>query len=636
MINRPGIRLPGLSYFTGGEMPKPVRKKTTQWIHRLDPVVSSRIAAGEVIERPASALRELLDNALDSGADRIRVDAVEGGKKLLRVMDNGCGMGEDDLKLCVEKHATSKIRELEDLSRVVSLGFRGEALHAMATVSRLRILSSEGDGAMELCIEGGKELWFREAAGSRGTIVELSRLFFTIPARREFLKSAVSESRMLKRELLERMLARPDRGFEFYSDGKKVYNSPAGSFHNRIADLYPGETADDLLEVSYEQESMRVDGFAAPFHRDSSSRKDQFFFLNGRPVSSASLSHALRSAYGNLMPSGRQPIAFLNLSLDPAEVNVNIHPAKREIRFRRAQEVYSLIRRGVERAITKKSDYAPLSSSSRIGSRNFPCTAGGADENVRESTSVTSAESGAAAVARIPGGYPEAEQRSSQARPSIFFRDPPPSQQVSSVSESDASVSQLAGRFAGMRICSCLFCNYWILEGESELLLVDQHAAHERVLYEQYKKQFEAGGVLRQGLLVPITLELTPGEAALVEEHREALVQAGFGVESFGPDSWALQELPSFLKGGGEAAFRQLLALYAGNEKVAAKEQKEGMLTTLACRSAIKAGDAIPESMIVMVLNRLDGLPRSFSCPHGRPAVITLSEGEIAKWFART
>ena len=206
----------------------------------------------------------------------------------------------------------------------------------------------------------GEELWFREAAGKRGTVVELSRLFFNTPARREFLKSAVSEGRAIKREVLEKMLAWPDRAFEYYADGKKVFSSSAGSLLERIADLYKQSLADELLEVSYEKDGMNLSGYAAPFHKDSSSRKDQFFILNGRPVASASLSHALRSAYGNLMPAGRQPIAFLNLAVDPAEVNVNIHPAKREVRFRREQDVYSLIRRGVEEAITSRSDYAPL------------------------------------------------------------------------------------------------------------------------------------------------------------------------------------------------------------------------------------------------------------------------------------
>ena len=610
-------------------MAKSVRSNTAR-IHRLDPVVSARIAAGEVIERPASALRELLDNALDSGADRIRIDTADGGRKLLRVTDNGCGMGAEDIRLSVEKHATSKIRALEDLSHVVSLGFRGEALHAMATVSRLRILSSGGETAMELCIEGGKELWFREAAGGRGTTVELSKLFFNTPARREFLKSAVSEGRAVKREVLEKMLAWPDRGFEYWTEGKRVYNSPPGAFSERIADLYGRELADDLLEVSYEQGGMVVSGFAAPVHRHASSRKDQFFFLNGRPVASASLSHALRSAYGNLMPAGRQPVAFLNLAVDPSEVNVNIHPAKREVRFLREQEVYSLIRRGVERAVSKKSDYASLSSGAV-----FEAFSG-------EKAAFPAAEEAGriAAASPIPERTRAGREPAGVQQPFAFRENSGYGTGGKTAAQSpehpDSKPSGPGGRFSGMRIRTCLFNNYWLLEGEDGILLVDQHAAHERVLYEQYKKQYFENGVVRQGLLVPVQLELTPGDAALVEQHREALRQAGFGIESFGPDSWALQELPSHLKGDGEDAFRQLLALLAGNDRLAANEKTERMLTTLACRSAVKAGDAVPESMIVSVLNRLDSLPSAFSCPHGRPAVIKLSKGDIAKWFART
>lgn len=596
------------------------RKSTGGVIQVLDPRESARIAAGEVIERPSSVVRELLDNAVDAGADRIRVETAEGGRKLIRVEDNGCGMSPEDVQLSIVKHATSKIRCLEDLGRVVSLGFRGEALHAMAAVARVRIVSDSGSGAHELLCEDGRVVHFRAAAGAPGTVVEVSRLFHHTPARREFLRSAASESRAVRQCLVERMLGQPGIAFEWINDGKVRLSVPAGSQIDRIRALLGEELADGFIPVSLLEEGpgtgMELSGYISAVHGAVRSRREQFFLLNGRPVFAPSLTSALQLGYGNQLPPGRYPAAVLALWMDPALLNVNIHPAKREVRFLNEAAVHALIRKAVRKALAGGGSFARVS-------RPLPETVDPfeVDPNNSSGQVVPAMEQPVlpGADASGPGRLAVADHGLRDTVPLAVLPEQP-----------------LTGPFAGGRIAGVVLENYWILELPERVLLVDQHAAHERVIYEKLRREADQGGISRQGLLTPLDAALSGGDLEFALEHRSELEAAGFVLEEFGPDHWVLQEVPAHLQGGEVAALHHLLSVLSGSGGAVQNDRTERVLSTIACRAAFKQGDRLTVAAIREILAALGSLPNPYTCPHGRPAVVEISRGEMEKWFHRT
>lgn len=606
-------------------------------IQVLDPKESARIAAGEVIERPSSVVRELLDNAVDAGADRIRIETAEGGRKLIRCEDNGSGMSPQDLQLSIQKHATSKIRALEDLGRVVSLGFRGEALHALAAVARVRIVSDNGSGAHELLCEDGELLHFREAAGAPGTVVEVSRLFHRTPARREFLRSANSESRAIRQCVLERMLAQPQISFEWVNDGTTRLKAPGSGLLERIGALLGADKAEQLLPVSVWEEGvgsgMELSGFISPVHSCARSRREQYFLLNGRPVFAPSLTNALQLGYGNQLPPGRFPVAVLSLTMDPALLNVNVHPAKREVRFLNEQAVHALIRRGVRKTLSSSAfagvEHRPPANES-FSAGNAPAgfsTGSAAGRHAvpdraysrREQPALFTGEGGASTAYSAPGSRGGSATAYNLQQPLAVLPEQP-----------------LTGPFSGGILRGCLFTNYWSVELADRVLLVDQHAAHERVLYEKLRRELDAGGIKRQGLLTPLDAGLSGSDLEFAVSHREKLAAAGFVIEEFGPDHWVLQEVPSHLQGGEVEALHHLISVLSGSGAALQDERTERTLSTIACRAAFKQGDRLSESTIREILAALGSLPNPFSCPHGRPAVVEITRGEMEKWFHRT
>lgn len=569
----------------------------------LDTSVSAGIAAGEVLEQPASAVRELLDNALDAGATRIRVEIRDGGKRLIRVEDNGCGMAEADLAVCTAKHATSKIHSLDDLGRITSLGFRGEALFALAAVSRLRIISDVGQGARELLVEEGHTHYLREAAGAPGTVVEVSELFRNLPARLAFLKSDLAETRAVKREVVNRMLAFPRVAFDFLVNGETRLHSNGGSLRSRIGDVLGRSLAEALIEVSCSEGGVSISGFVTPVHRNTATRRDQYFVVNQRPVFVPALSHALSAAYGNMLGAGRYAAAVLRIDMDPARLNVNVHPAKREVRLGNEREVHQLLLHGVQTALQSGTDFARP--------RATP----------------------------VQPTDPRAPDQELQPPPSFLFpvRETRPPQQESGLAALQAAqtAGERPGLFTGYRLQGCLYDNYWILEGRDGFLLADQHAVHERVLYEKYRAQYAAGGVQRQALLIPARVRLGEGEVERLAAMGEAVEQAGFVVEPFGPDSHVIREVPHALQGDPEQALRELLAAWDGPRGSRRKDNQERMLATLACRSAVMRGDRLQPQAMWEILDGLNHLERPFSCPHGRPSIVEFSLDQLEKWFLR-
>ena len=649
-------------------MAKPVRKKDgaergpaaggAPRVRVLDPLVSARIAAGEVIEQPASVVRELVDNALDAGARSITVELQLGGMTRIAVRDDGCGMSRDDLPLAVQKHATSKISSLEDLDTCLSLGFRGEALFAIASVARARIVSNDGNGGHELAVDNGVPEELRAAPSPRGTSIEVLNLFQKLPARLAFLKSAASETRAVRRVLVEKMLAWPGVRFVFISDGSTLINSAAGDLITRVGDLYGAELVRELLPLEHEENGITLTGYIAPPHQDSATRREQVFIINGRPLAMPLFGKALSTAYGNHLAAGRHAVAFIALTMDPAQLNVNVHPAKREVRFQAENAVFSVLVHAVRKALAGEPDAdthfaaadaeregepVPQDASGGLPRGAFPSAGGalarndGGDGRFRGGLAAflplgareggTGYARGKAAAGRYSGAGAAPLHGSGISAEEIF---------------SDASAPSLeddAG-FAGAsaRILGCYASNYWLYEQEDALFIVDQHAAHERVLYERFKKEYFAGGIARQALLIPISFTPLQGELEVIEEQGESIQEAGFSIAPFGKRNWIIDEYPSGVK-DVPAALRSLLAALAAVPHAGLAEardaRREKVLATLACHAAVRQGDRINEAFLREILAALAALESPFTCPHGRPAIIRLGKEEVEKWFAR-
>jgi len=585
-------------------------------VHILDPLVRARIAAGEVIEQPASVVRELVDNALDAGARSIQVELQSGGIAQIRVQDDGCGMSAADLPLAIIKHATSKISSLEDLESCVSLGFRGEALFAIASVARMRIVTNDGDGGHALLVDNGTAEEVEVAPSPRGTTITVQGLFQKIPARLAFLKSAASETRAVRRVLTEKMIAWPEVRFVLIADGDTLINSAAGDRLARIGDLYGAEMARDLIPVDYEEQGIEFAGYIAPPHRAGATRREQIFMVNGRPLSMALFNKALTTAYGNNLMAGRYAIAFIAITMDPALLNVNVHPTKREVRFQTEGTVFSALVHAVRNALSAHTPEREVSLR-EPPRRDAPLR--GYPPAAREPLSV-----------REPS-LPKMREPNAPFLPRTgeYSRSSFP---VSSSSAYDAPVG-------GIRVLGCYASNYWIYEQEGALYMADQHAAHERVLYERFKKEYTAGGIARQALLVPISFTPDEGETEIMEEQAAVLQEAGFSLAPFGKRNWIIDEYPAGVK-DVLAALRSLLAALAAasphaNLADVRDARAEGVFATLACHAAVRQGDTITEATFREILAGVTALEKPHTCPHGRPAIVRLEKEEIEKWFAR-
>ncbi|HPH03374.1 MAG TPA: DNA mismatch repair endonuclease MutL [Spirochaetota bacterium] len=581
----------------------------------LDPLVSARIAAGEVVEQPASVVRELVDNAIDAGATSISIELTDGGLTAIRVVDNGSGMGAADLARSVLKHATSKIRSLEDLDRVTSMGFRGEALFAIASVSRLRLVSNPGDGGHEIIVDNGKVGEVRAAAAPQGTIVEVTGLFRDIPARRAFMKAPASEARTVRKILAEKMLAWPEIRFVLTSDGSDLVRSAGGDLVSRISDLYDSDLASSLLPLEHQEGEFGITGYLAPVHRNSASRRDQYCSINGRPVFLPAFSRAVATAYGNQLAPGRYAIVFMSITIPPSRINVNVHPAKREVRICDEGALFSAIVHAVRHALGATVRFSGVVRSGR------ETEIGVEQPLLHEAGGV--AETGLEWTRPVAGSQPD-ERQANREWPEVVHQK-----------NEDAEIAS-SGMFAGVRIIGCYADNYWLYEQAGQLYMIDQHAAHERVLYERFAAEYRSRGITRQGLLVPVQFVPGAGERDVLEGHADEIAAAGFSVAPFGPKAWILDEQPADVRDGLEA-LRSLLAALADPAGSAARgdARLEKMLATLACHAAVRRGDRISPELVGSILQALARVDRPFSCPHGRPSIIAIKLEEIETWFAR-
>ncbi|MCB1229021.1 MAG: DNA mismatch repair endonuclease MutL [Verrucomicrobiae bacterium] len=624
-------------------------------IRLLSDALASQVAAGEVVERPASVVKELVENSLDAGASTIEIAVQRGGIALIRVVDDGSGMNRDDALMCVERHATSKIRTKDDLAAIGTLGFRGEALPSIASVSKFRLATRE-PGALtgtEVLINGGKMAAVKDCGEPPGTQIEVRSLFFNIPARRKFLRTENTEFSHLEQTVRVQALAHPEVRFALVRNDRLVFQLPATKDgRDRIRGLAGADLAGRLLEVPKQtHHGVTVSGFIGPPGMGRSDRKQMLTFLNGRPVEAAMLTYALREGYHTALMKGQYPVTFLFLETDPGAVDVNVHPAKREVRFHDGNSVRDAVITAVSDTLTRQMR-RPVSGVGLTGAEKpmpVPVPARAEQHELipeSEQRSLRKDWSDLASVPRpsLPGievgssSSSVSEERGLSPRPdpveSPETTEKAPVEEIEERAEPDIETAPKAEDF---RLLGVLGKLYVLLEGKEGLVLMDQHAAHERVLFEEMRRRMETEGVPTQALLVPLTVELAPRDFDLVSQNLETLAKLGVSAEPFGGNTLKIDALPTFLKSDDPERFiHQVIDELRGASRQTSKMRLgEDMVATTVCRHAVKANDPLHSAELDKLLRDLLVCEMPYCCPHGRPTLIQISYAELERKFGR-
>jgi DNA mismatch repair protein MutL len=596
-------------------------------VRRLDPVLVDRIAAGEVVERPASAVKELVENALDAGAHRVEVTIEAGGRKLIRVSDDGAGMDADDLALAVERHATSKLPD-SDLSNIATLGFRGEALPSIGSVALLDI-ASRAAGASQahaIRVDQGVKSAVAPSAHPRGTRVEVRELFAATPARLKFLKSERAEAQAVADVLRRIAMAHPNVRFTLSGDNLTGFDHAACSedaagLLARLAQVLGKDFRDNALAVEAEREGFRLSGFAGlpTFHRANA--QSQYLYVNGRPVRDKLLHGAVRAAYMDYLPSDRHPSLVLYLESDPREVDVNVHPAKAEVRFRDPGLVRGLIVGALKQTLTAAMHRATTTGGERtidaFARRSFDAP------NYRPYT---------------PGNW---DWRASPAAPGFadneqasFAHEHAPAADVRAHTAA-AAPETLDAPLGAAR--AQVHDTYIVAQTRDGIVIVDQHAAHERLVYERLKRQRDAQGIARQMMLIPVIVELEQADVERLLDNRDTLAQSGLIVEGFGPGAIAVSEAPALLKDGDVSRLvRDVADTLAEDGQATSLERKlDHVLATMACHHSVRAGRRLTGEEMNALLREMEATPGSGQCNHGRPTYVELKLSDVERLFGR-
>lgn len=559
-------------------------------IRKLSESLVTKIAAGEVIERPFSVIKELVENAIDAGATQIEIEAEDGGRKRMTVIDDGCGMTEEEALLSLERHATSKLANEEDLCKIETLGFRGEALPSIAGVSHMTLETNASGVGVRIDIEGGKIVKTSSSPLPRGTRITVQNLFFNTPARLKFLKSRETEFSHIAAWIEAIALSRPGIGLNLRHNGKvEIRSVPRKEMRERIGEILGMEIAEFLHPVEANRGRLRLTGFVSDHRAGSTSAKSLFFYVNGRIVRDRTLQHAVLTAYEGLLMKHRYPWAVLHLSVPPEFVDVNVHPTKNEVRFTNGRLAHELVREGVGAALRGR----PEPVADVVGARSsrpdwVPFEGGSTPPLQREGNHV---------------GLP---------------------------------LQQTIERY-DFRIIGQVHSTYLICETPEKLVLIDQHAAHERIGFEKLKGQYEGGGLERQHLLIPQNFDLRPSQGEILKKYLDDLSQLGLEVEFFGGNTFILRTIPTLLEGTDIVSLvEELIESLQSFEKLTPFDERvHEILEWMACHRQVRAGDRLTNEEIDALLKEMETTRFSGQCPHGRPSVLEVPFDEIEKWFKR-
>lgn len=569
----------------------------------------NQIAAGEVVERPASVVKELVENSIDAGAKNIVIEIEDGGKKLIKITDDGKGMSEEDLEVAIVRHATSKISKEEDLWKILSLGFRGEALASICSVSNFSVRSN----GYEINCDGGAVMNKQEVGMPGGTQVEVRDLFFNTPARQKYLKKESTEFGQISSLINSIALGNLDIAFKLVHNGKVVTNLPrVTDFISRISDIFGKATAEAMIPIFYGGKDLKLSGFIGKPLLSRASTKHQYFFVNGRVVRHHLFANIIQQAYKTLLMEHKKPVFFINIDIDPRKIDVNVHPRKVEIRFENQQDIMKIIYGCVKTALSK-GDLIPkgFSEARRYMSDSFP--------RAKESLGSTVKLENVPFDSFVPSSRPASMQDTID-----FSRVADAETDVRSFEEKMKAIVQLAN-------------SYIVAKAEDGLILIDQHAAHERVRYEELMNQFENQKKEVQPLLLPHSIELTEEEASVISENMEIYESLGFEIEAFGGKTFVVNAVPKFFaKEDIDDVVKGVLDDVMNNKNPSRFQGRtEEIITYMSCRSAIKFGQSLSLDEMQALINQMDGAERPYTCPHGRPTMVSLNMAELEKMFGR-
>jgi len=578
--------------------------------------LASQIAAGEVVERPASVIKELVENSLDAGSSSIEID-VSLARRRFRVKDDGCGIPADSIEKALARHGTSKIHGLDDIFGIKTFGFRGEALPSVGSVSRLT-LSSCARGAnagSSITVEGGKTVSVTDAPPVAGTEVLVENLFFNTPARRKFARSDTTEMTHITSSVIQAALANPQVRFSFVRDKKRVLElPPAGSLRERIRQVFGGEYAERLVETDYTDGFIKIFGMVGKPDFNRATSIDQYFFVNSRPVKDALLRTSVARAYSDLLPRGRKPVIFFKVALPFDQVDVNVHPTKAEIRFSEPGRVSSAIVAAIRKSLGNSA--VPVFAQERTA-----WSGGGGFEPRPQGTAAIGPEPGRDA------GFERSfelwslplRETGEQASAAPF-----PAPTHGRLSEKAVPIGQV-------------FETFILMEEGEKLIFMDQHTVHERILFERFMKKFLDSAVERQKLLVTATFQTSPANASLIRSHQKTFEDLGWGLEEFGETSFIVREVPALLVGKDyPTIILELSETIAGNREADFRQMMSGLIASMACRAAVKAGDRLTLREISAMVEELGRTELPFTCPHGRPVALEIDRNSLRAGFGRS
>jgi DNA mismatch repair protein MutL len=601
--------------------------KAVSQIRILSDDLANQIAAGEVVERPASVVKELVENSIDAQATLIRLDIERGGKKKIRIMDNGMGMTPNECLLAFSRHATSKISRFEDLQNIRSLGFRGEALPSIASIAKVRCTSarSEIEGGKLIVVEGGEVIEEKDASCSRGTIIEVAQLFYVTPARSKFLKGDSTEFSHITQIVTQQALAHPNIQFYLTHNGREVINTlPTEQLHYRIAELFGPDLAKSLIEVDVKSGDYQMKGFVSNPVYTRSSRNAQYCFVNGRFVRDKVILHATQQGYSHLLPKGQHPAMFLYLMMDPKLVDVNVHPSKSEVRFAFQQDLHQFVAHGV-RAALEKNHQVNLTKREET------------DISTQESPHSFSQELNYKVSQLIDRSAPSFQGNLSQPVRGMLRPEESAmlSQQINWFDKSPSPVSNLI--YSEFEPLGQLDRSFIIMQGKKGILVVDQHVAHERILYEQFRGAAKNRKVEVQKLLFPLPLELSAEDTEVLTPNVPRLLELGLELELFGKNEFLLRSVPAILKNGDhENLIRETIdALPREAHDDVLNAKYEDLLIMMSCRNAIKVNHTLNFDQIQKLISDLEKTSMPYTCPHGRPISLLFDINDILKKFLR-
>ena len=618
----------------------------------LDEYTINKIAAGEVVDRPASIVKELVENSIDAGATQVTVEIKNGGIKYIKIADNGSGIKKDDVQIAFERHATSKIRKEEDILNITSMGFRGEALASVAGISKVTLMTKNKDEEIgtKYIVEGGNEVCFEDMGVNQGTTIIVENVFYNVPARYKFLKKDYTEAGLA--------LVHPEIAFKYINNGKSVITTTGdGKIDMTIYSIFGKDTMQNIIPVNYEYEGRKITGVIGNPKLARSTRQYEFTYINDRFVKDKMMSKAIEDAFEQALSIGKFPFAVINVSINPSEVDVNVHPAKLEVKFQDESAIYSVIYHGVRNAVKSyeesispfrektisnaavyspyaSNEYQPISNDFSVNEEVYTYTGNSRDTNIDISSNMSSVEINE--PVRTYESYNESPVSQSISEAYIRPNNDLIGQYTVDIEEAQEKIDEVEKSKINYKFVGNVFNTYIIIEINDRMYIIDQHAAHERLLYERIKANYYSKSRETQMLLVPTLVELKNVEKELVDNNKEMFENAGFIIEDFGDNGIKISGIPNV---GYDLDYKEMFLdgvdELMGASKTTKEEKEKRFLATLACKAAVKGNMNISKEEQISLLDEMMKLDNPFTCPHGRPTAYELSKYEIERRFLR-